>query len=375
MWRRWGAVAVAGLALASTACGNEVAPGDQEVRPKLPFAVSAQAAAKSPVAPAGEALLHPDRPVEYRLAPGVEAPARSAAAYRVVAEEVDHRRVTRLARALGLEAGGEASEGPTFVVEAGARRLVVEPHGWSYTGEVGGATTPQVAVSCAVGEACPAPPPPAPPEGVPSAAEADKLAQALLSQAGIDLRGAARQQEPDGTDGRTVTFVPQAGGREVVGLETSLTFGAHGRLDRAAGFFGRFESVGEYPLIGLEEAVERHRPGLGGRSAIPEGRTAGGESQPSAGAAPAASGTVEAEVVELTGVELVLEVVEPPCAGDHAYLVPTFAFEPDTVALVPAVVSGEMIGLDPSPAVPESPCTGVESLTIPAGRKPEPAAP
>lgn len=376
MWGRPVAVVISGLALVLAACGDQVVPGGEKVRPKLPIAaLAAAASAHSGVATPGgaESLLYPERPVEYRLAPGIEPPARSAAAYRVVPEEVDVERVTRLAGALGLDGEVEASEEGTFTVQSGDRQLVVGTDSWNYVDDGGG---PQlgsdVAVACVPGQECPAPPPPPPPVGVPTAAEAEKKALELASKAGIDLRGAETQVDRDDTYARTVSFVPQAGGREVVGLDTSFTFAEHGRLEQAGGFFGRFESVGEYPLIDLESAVERHRAGFGGALRTLGGTPAAGGTEPATGSAPASSQPAP-EVVELTGVELVLEVVEPFCPGDPVYLVPTFAFEPDDVAFVPAVADAELAGADQSSEAPQSPCPGDDPMTVPPSGQPEPA--
>lgn len=372
MWGRPVAVVISGLALVLAACGDQVVPGEEKVRPKLPVAGSAAASAHSAVATPGgaEPLLYPERPVEYRLAPGIEPPTRSAAAYRVVPEEVDGERVTRLAGALGLEGEVEASDEGTFTVQSGDRQLVVGTDSWNYIDDGGGLGS-DVAVACAPGQECPASPPPPPPVGVPTAAEAEKKALELLSKAGVDLRGAEAQVDQDDTYARTVSFVPQAGGREVVGLDTSITFGEHGRLEQAAGFFGRFESVGEYPLIDLETAVERHRAGFGGAPRTLGGTPAAVGAEPATGSAPASS-QADSEVVELTGVELVLEVVEPFCPGDTVYLVPAFAFEPDDVALVPAVADEELAGADQSPEAPKAPCPGEEPMTVPSAQ-PEPA--
>ncbi len=373
MWGGRVAVAVAGLALLLAGCGNQVVPGEQEVRPKLP--ITASGSARSGVATPGgdEPLLYPERAVDFRLAPGIEPPARTAAAYRLVPEGVDRQRVARLARALGLDA--EVDEvGGTFSVESGSRRLLVDRDGWDYIGDADGAgVTSDVAVSCAAGEECPPPPPP-PPPGVPSAAEAETKALEVLSEAGIDLRGAETEAVEDSAYGRTVSFVPQAGGREVVGLDTSVTFGEDGRVEQARGFFGRFESVGEYPLIDLQAAVARHRSGFGGNAATLQTVPSHGTSEPTAGSVPAPSQPPsEPEVFELTGVELVLEVVEPFCPGDTVYLVPTFAFEPDEVVLVPAVADEELAGVDQPPEAPQTPCPSKEPTTVPPAGKPEPA--
>ncbi|MBW3614192.1 MAG: hypothetical protein KY439_02655 [Actinobacteria bacterium] len=225
------ALAIVALLVNLSGCGDRAVPPDQQVRPKLPMALSAHASAqRSPLATAGEAAspVPPDHPVEYRLAPGVEAPARSAAAYRLLPEEVDRQRVARLARALGLEAGVQGPDNGIFTVVSGTTRLVVEHGRWDYVRDAG--TTPSeppVDAPCQPGEECPPPPEPAALVSIPSASEAEDKAREFLSDAGIDVQGADTVIGEEATFRRTVTFVPQAGGRRVLGLQTSLTFGDH----------------------------------------------------------------------------------------------------------------------------------------------------
>ena len=204
-------------------------------------------AAEADVA-ADSAMVGRFRAVEYRLADGASSPPERADAYEVKplpAGEVK----SKIADALRVDGG---------LVEVG-------PGGydWYYSG-----VSPDTAVSsspaCAPDEKCErevAPPPTVP--GVPTAAEAEERVREFL--AALDASGDGRF-EVFGEDGynRTVVFTPSVGGVPVAGLQTSVSFGRDGRVEYANGLFATVEAIGEYPLVGLEEAVDRLENGFGG---------------------------------------------------------------------------------------------------------------
>ena len=446
MRHRW-TVALAGMVLVLGACGN-TPDGDGDALPKLPFGATgaggtdgvATAEARDDAA-ASDAMILPYQSVEYVLADGAEAPARSAPAYRFVVEEVDDARVAELAGAFGVE--GEVTdeaEAGYRSVGSGDGQVMVEGRNlgfWSYSRTDGRSVSSDVAVACpdVKGEAveCPSPPTTVP-EGMPSAAEAEDRARDILEAAGVDLEGAAVTVE--GEPWRTVVFTPRVDGRRVTGLQTSVTFGAHARVEYANGFLGGFGELGDYPLVALDEALERFQSqfgvsqpqvmvddaaearereaadkeaagsdgsgsagggstGSGGTSAGSAGSTGpsaapGGEpvatvpgeeppvtiEPPGFGEGEAPPGTVvddvpvttlAPKVVELTGAEVVLELVYPRCPGDPAYLVPAFAFEPEGPTVV-AVTDEHLSGLTPPAAgdgdepagatEPAEPCPG-----------------
>lgn len=356
--------------------------------------------------------LYPARQVEYRLAENVEAPAKSATAYRLVADKVDRSRVTRLARAFDLDGTVEGSPGGSMGMRSGGAVLSVDPAGitsWSYARNPEGSVSSGVAVACAPDTKCPAPPPPPTVPGLPSAAEAEAKARALLERAGIGIDGTVTSTTPGESTIRTVSFIPRIDGREVGGLVTSVGFGERGRVEYANGFLGTFEEVGDYPLVGMAEAVERLRSGFGGdvrAMAMPEDLPAdsgtSGGSTGSAGSGQGVDGREPAiapaepapgqppippqppvpvpdslppEIVEITGARVALQVAYPMCPGDPVYVVPAFAFEPEQAGTVVAVVDEELTGNRASGDArgdATEPCPGVRPEPVPMG-KPEPA--
>ena len=242
---------------------------------------------------------------------------------------------------------------------------------------------------------------PAPPPGVPSAEEAEDRFRAILADLGINpAEGTFDVSGDDDPYQRQVAFTHTFEGIEVSGLESAVSFGENGRIEFAGGVLGRFEEVGEYPLVGLSEAFERYQEGSGtgvggiepaiavDTPAVAEARDAeteaGGGSSGSTGsgvAEPARDEPTqptetteppEPEIVEVTGAELVLEVVLPWCEGDTIYLVPAFKLLPEDRLgfTVPAVEDDSTVQPDPD-AEPE-PCPEDEDPEDPVGR-PEPA--
>ena len=399
------------LVMGACGAGDErgVGAGD---RPKLPVASGTRAG--DTAAATAESMLYPARQVTYRLAAGTKAPATSAPAYRLERGDVDEAAARRLASAFGLGGAVARGEGGSFVVRDGPAQLQVEGGGvpaWNFVHDADGSVSSGVAVACAPDGSCPEPPPPPTVPGLPSPAEAEAKARTLLERAGVDVDGAAVEAQEERGRSRTVVFTPTVDGRPVVGLATAVTFGERGRVDYANGYLGRFEHVGDYPLVTMDEAVERLRSGFGAgpralATDLPAGAEAdsgGGSSAGSAGSSGGADAvppqpptreppsdpseppvTIEPvpaeppvteppEVVEITGAEVVLMLAYPTCPDDPAYLVPAFAFEPDRAGTVVAVqddeLAGPTVGGD-APGVPD--CPGVTPEPVPLGR-PEPA--
>jgi hypothetical protein len=342
-----------------------------------------------------DAMLAPARPIEYRLAEGAKAPATSAPAYKLVRD--GDLSATDVAKALGLEADAAGD----VEVEQGL--------GWFYAPQPDeSVSSAPSSVACApevTGPegACEAPPAPEPPAGVPTAAEAEARFRTVLDRLGVD----ADDGRVEGDDGenlfaRSVRFTPSVDGRPVPGLETTVSYGGEGRVEYASGFSGRFEKLGDYPLVGLDVAFERFQQGGGGGgprtmvaeqgtpidpasgAAIDAGAAAGGgpvmtiEPQPAPAPVP-----LEPEIVELHGAKVVLSLVYPDCEDGEYVLVPTYSFTGE---------DGTELGLQPPPlAYPSlaspaddaagadaeaAPCPGDEGggggTDEPAG-KPEPA--
>ena len=325
-------------------------------------------------------MLYPARQVEYRVAPSANAPATSATTYRYVPEERDRSR--------------ELSESLGVPVRIDRGHLVM----WSYSRDPNGAVSSDTAIACAPDGKCPTPPPPPVVAGLPSAAEAEAKARRLLDDAGLDAGRVVDSGDRPGIT-RTVSLAPELAGVEVVGAATSFTFGEHGRLESANGWLGRFERVGDYPLVDLGEAVERLRSGFGAGYARDGIATMEAQADPGGGASGSSPGsgapepaprpdqppetvtTLPPEVIEITGAGVVLHVVYPSCPGDPVYAVPAFAFEPERAGSVIAVRDDDLTDEPkerPRRGAPADPCPGVkpEPEPLPPSRgQTEPAPP
>jgi len=436
MRRRAAAALVAVVVAAGLgACGNEQGGGsktDAGGRPLLPAVLGGGGAGAAADAVTAEAagggadrsMLAGAAPIEYRVADGAEAPAKEAPAYRFVPEHDDDAEA-KLAKVLG-------ADGRTATLEV--------RHGtWYFSsndaGEVGIAATDECKIlpdgSC---EQKPFPPPP---PGVPTDDEAEARLGRILDQLGVDAASGrfsvAEAGEP--VYQRVVSFEPAVDGLPLRDLTTTIGFGGDGRIEFANGYLGTFEKVGDYPLVGLGEALERHQRGFVGGDA--RTATGTGVAEPAIDPAPAAGtpvavasdsgsstpgstvssgsgssdraggsggagqtepgsagstdvapvppeevpapglpsptpGPVDPVVVEVTGAELVLTPVHPRCEGDDLFLVPSFALQPDEVGFaVPAVEDSSVA--DPADSEQTTqPCPGEPRPDEPVGR-PEPA--
>ncbi len=412
-------VAVTVLVMAGLgACGNgdDAGSGGQDAGGRVRLPIGAGGGSASAVMSAGvesdaagdaKAMLAPARAVEYRLADGAKAPATKAPAYRVVRDgDVDKADV---AKALGVDEDGVGE------LVAGLGFFYSNPNQSVSSG---------VAVACAPdGADCPQPERPAPPPGVPSATEAERRLREILDALDVDTSDGRFESDDDGEVfvTRMARFLPTVDGLEVQGLESAVAFGANGRVEFANGFLGRFEKVGDYPLIGLAEAVDRFEQGFGGgvqtmtaedaigdpavtSGGVPvdgggvDGSSSGaGQTEPeSPGCAPDEKCAVppsppddeptvtiepqpttptvplEPEIVEITGAEMALEVVFPMCEDGDIYVVPSYRLLPQDVvgATVLAVDEGSLVV--PDPEAPAEPCPGQSEPDVPVG-KPEPA--
>lgn len=82
----------------------------------------------------------------------------------------------------------------------------------------------------------------------------------------------------------------------------------------------------------------------------------------------------EPQVVEITGADLVLQIVASGCpgSGDPVYLVPTFELQPGPAGLVTAVVDDALDTVSTGDAKSANPCPDRPPTDVPLG-KPEPA--
>ena len=408
--------------LIAGACGSGDGDGEGDgpggLR-KLP--VGAVGAGRSSATMSGEAaadssaMIAPAQPVEYRLSDDAGDVPATATAYEVTSFPKDEIRA-KVAKALDVDADR---------VEVG-----VTGYDWYFSGDV----APDTAVSnsasssspaCAPDEKCIDPAPPAPPPtvpGVPSADRAEELAREALDAMGVPVDEG--RFEVFGEDGynRTVQFTPTVDGLAVAGLQTQFAFGGEGTITYANGVLGEVKAIGDYPLVSLDQAVERLREGFGTggvrtmgapEPAVDPAATSGSGSASGGGSAGAVGGDdvaptepardtpacvegepctsppappsdeptmtiepqpsvpLEPQIVEITGAELSLQLVAAGCPGDPVYLVPTFDLLPGPAASVIAVEDDAVAGLGED-AVQFNPCPEAPSSDLPAG-KPEPA--
>lgn len=261
--------------------------GDEDLV-KLPVgswgAMPADAADAAASTAARSELLAPERgAVEYRLAGPLPDLPSTAPAYRL-ASATTAAEVGRLAAALRLD-GAVAQQGGAWVVRDGERELRVEPVPglpW-YLGSAcaeapvssdDASVSVSVAKQCAVAgvarveapavdggvarpEAAPKPPRPA---DLPSREDAERLARDTFTRLGVGLHGLAVE---DRWLAWEALVEPLVDGLEVLGLGPSLSIGPGGRIERANGFLAKPERIGDYPLAGLEEGLQRLRRNAG----------------------------------------------------------------------------------------------------------------
>jgi hypothetical protein len=98
---------------------------------------------------------------------------------------------------------------------------------------------------------------PAPPVGVPDAADAEARTRELM--AALDLDPAAFTFEPYADEWSANVSAVEQLGELFTGRRVDVSFGAEGVMQYAGGQLAEPQQVGPYPLIGLDEAVERLR--------------------------------------------------------------------------------------------------------------------
>ncbi|HEX2040702.1 MAG TPA: hypothetical protein VHF47_13330 [Acidimicrobiales bacterium] len=264
------------VALVVAGCGTE------ETLPKLPVAASGERAA-APVDAAVAPVVHrvegelpdgPDRGPAYALRVGDPGGARAA-----------------VAAALGKEADGvSVADGPGAPWQVNMAR-----------------DTPiQSGPPCPTCEPVPRAP------GLLSDEAAERRAREILGRLGVTGGEAEVRQTPVSVE---VTIRPTVDGLPTRGYEHHLSLGLEGIPIGAYGWLGRPERLGDYPLVDVDEALDRLRKGAGPRTLRAEVQQEG--LCPEAGACP--EGTDAQEVV-LTGVRLGLQLVE-------GHLVPSFFFD------------------------------------------------
>ena len=381
---------LAAVVLLAGACGSggdgDSGDGDGGLR-KLPLGAVGSGRSSAAMAEDSAAMIAPAQPIEYRVADGADDPPATATAYELVPMPVDEMRA-KVAKALDVDAER---------VEVGAGG-----YDWYYNGNL----SPDTAVSssssspaCAPDEKCADPgAPPSPPttvRGVPSAADAEARVRDILESMGASLDGRFEVFGEDGFN-RTVQFTPSVDGVPVVGLQTNIAFGADARIEYANGLLAEAESLGEYPLVGLEEAVDRLREGFGsggvrtmgapepaidpaatsGSGGGTSGSTGTAEDASSSGAASSGTGSSGSGGVAVAEPTPAAEPEPtPPCAPGEPCTTPpappedqpTMTIEPDrsapTVPLEPQVV--EITGAELSLQLVAAGCPGDPVYLVP----------
>ena len=257
------AAAIAGIAV----IGGQDGDGDL---PKLPFGAGGEAAQ-------ADMMLAPAFDIEYRLGDVGDLP-KEGPAYTFARPAGVEARITKLAAALDLDGPVKKADGG-WEVRGGDRFLRVEDASgvpWSYSSvNPDQAVQSRTAIACAMPECpegkacaqvCPEPPPearPVRPADLPDADGAKAAARTFFAAVGADTAGAAVTAS-DGITSWHVVLEPQVDGRPTSGLTASATIGPKGVVEFASGWLATADRVGDYPLVGAQEAVERLKAGFGG---------------------------------------------------------------------------------------------------------------
>lgn len=332
----------AGLA----ACGDPEDTTDGAGRPLLPAGAGGDGGGQAALARLPEAAgsgrvsdvidpsERPDPPLaeEYRLAAGVRVPGRQAPAYRFRFPDDTEERVRD-----ALDVG---TDGFFEIDFTGA---------WSWDRDTSDDPVVEDVLTCDPPEPgssdepfCSERPPPA--SDLPSFAEVEARFRVILEELGYDPDEGSFEPFAH-PQSQQMGFLPRVGGLEVGYLESAIGLGEGGRLEFASGFFGTIEKLGDYPLDAVTAAIEAFEEAYWSDPDPDVGTT----------------------VVEVTGVELALEVVFPFCDGDDLALVPVYRLLPeDTIGYaIPAVAGTSTTAPD------EGPCPGEDALGDPPGRPDE----
>ena len=249
---------LAAVVLLTGACGSGggggSGSGDGDGLRKLPLGAvgsgrssATMSAGGAAVAEDSAAMIAPAQPIEYRVAGDADDVPTKAAAYELQPMPVDEVRA-KVAKALDVDADR---------IEVGAGG-----YDWYYNGNVSPDTAVSSSPTCAPDEKCADPSPPTTVRGVPSAADAEERVREILESLDVSLDGRFEVFGEDGFN-RTVQYTPSVDGVPVAGLQTNIAFGADARIEYANGALAEVESLGEYPLVGLADAVKRLQDGFG----------------------------------------------------------------------------------------------------------------
>lgn len=223
---------------------------------------------------------------------------------------------------------------------------------------------------------------PQPPVGVPDAADAEARTRELMGALGLDP--AAFTFEPYADDWSANVSAVEQLGELFTGRRVDVSFGAEGAMQYAGGQLAEPQQVGPYPLIGLDEAVERLRDQsgfyAGGMATMDMARTTtvGGDVAVSSEGVAVEPGVAEPGVIEPMPVDTVpLEEVTVTLVDVQAdvwwtmdvdgsvFLLPAYRFIGDDGGwyTVPAVTDEFLVQVEPD-VVPLPEPMPVESVPV-----------
>jgi hypothetical protein len=288
-----------------------------------------------------DSVLQPWPPVTYRLKGPLPTLPDRARAWKL-GDTTDPDRVAALAAALGL--AGRPSQEPTGWTLRDARRgLAVNRAAgvpWTYGTDIldacgtrpgGGPYRPGPGILCLGPDA--AVTSPSRPAGLPSPAEAERVARDLAARAGLDLDG-ARVRVVDSWATRTVTIDPAVDGTPTSGMAWTVAVGAEGTVQQASGWLATPEPADTYPLVGVGagfEQLQKTRPLVPlARLDVPDVERR--PCRPAAtGAVPCNPRPLTPRVATVTGVRLGLQLAPALPSGNRpaevAFLLPAYLFD------------------------------------------------
>ena len=107
----------------------------------------------------------------------------------------------------------------------------------------------------------PEPEKPVRPADLPSEADARTLARDVFARLGVGTDGIVVD---DGWMTWEARVEARVDGLPVIGMDTGVSIGAKGAIERAFGFLATPDRIGEYPLVGAEAGLRRLTDGFGG---------------------------------------------------------------------------------------------------------------
>lgn len=349
-----------GLALALLAgCGSDT---DPKALPVLTTGAGADdaTAMAAPESGASTADMRIGGRVEYRYDGELPELDDEAAAWELAVERADTAEIEDLAERLGIEGEVERTEFGWHVDgDDGAQLDVQRAAGLPWNSYV---ASPGDDVAVSSGVACPEDSQtramcvveePQRPADLPSKAEAEDIARALLEELGVDLEGATVRVE-DGFSVWNVMADPELDGMPVIGMTTAVAVGPKGVVQFANGWLTEPDQGDDYPLIGTEEALEKLQDEqVTTMMGAPEPMIAECEGGPATDCmVDPVPVDQEPTVVELTDVRLGLQLFGSWDADEPAYLVPSYLFATEDGGELPVIGIEEEFLVPPTEPAP-----------------------